>query len=103
MDDTISREEHKEFAKRMEEHHKRQDHRISELEESVKSIGELTGAVNQLATNMSSMLKEQERQGERLERLEGRDGEKWRKVVGYIAAAISGGLVGFLLQALGLG
>ena len=52
--------------------------------------------------SMQSMLKEQEKQGERLEALEGRDGEKWRKVMGYIATAIVGVVLGYLFKQIGL-
>ena len=51
---------------------------------------------------MQSMLKEQEKQGERLEALEGRDGEKWRKVMGYIATAIVGVVLGYLFKQIGM-
>lgn len=51
---------------------------------------------------MQSMLKEQEKQGKRLEALEGRDGEKWRKVMGYIATAIVGIVLGYLFKRIGM-
>jgi len=51
---------------------------------------------------MENMLKVQKQQGDRLETLEGRDGEMWRKVVGYIATAIIGIVVGFLFTQLGM-
>lgn len=51
------------------------------LEDSVRQIGALATSVEKLAVSMQSMLKEQEKQGKRLEALEGRDGEKWRKVI----------------------
>ena len=48
------------------------------------------------------MAEEQERQGERLETLESRDGELWRKVVSYTATAAVGVLVGLIFQQAGL-
>ena len=48
------------------------------------------------------MLKEQVNQGKRLETLEGRDGEMWRKVVGYVATAIAGIVVGYIFKQLGM-
>lgn len=48
------------------------------------------------------MVKEQTRQSERLEALEGRDGERWRKLVGYIASALVSGAVGWLIAQAGL-
>lgn len=102
MDGTISRAEHEEFRKRMEEENHRQNRRIELLEENVRQIGALTTSVEKLATSMSSMVKEQEKQGERLEALEGRDGEMWRKVVGYIATAVVGIVLGFIFTQIGM-
>ena len=44
----------------------------------------LTASVEKLALNMENMLKEQEAQGNRLEALEDRDGEKWRTMISYV-------------------
>lgn len=81
---------------------KRQNRRIDALEEMVREIGSLTTSVAKLASSMESMLKEQERQGERLEALEGRDGEMWRKVTGYIITAVTGIVLGFIFTRIGI-
>ena len=60
------------------------------------------GSVEKLAQSVESMVKEQEKQGRRLDELEGRDGEMWRKVVGYIITAAVGILVGFLFRQIGI-
>ena len=96
MDNPITRAEHEEFRLRMEEQHRRTDKRLELLEETVTVMNALTVSVERLATSMESMLKEQERQVQRLETLEGRDGEMWRKVVGYVVTAIAGIIVGWL-------
>nr|DAD70873.1 MAG TPA: head morphogenesis protein [Siphoviridae sp. ctvok7] len=102
MDTPITRAEHEEFRRRLEEENKRQDKRLELLEESVREIGALTTSVEKLAQSVESMVKEQERQGERLEALENRDGENWRKLMGYIAAALASGVVGFFLARIGM-
>jgi tetrahydromethanopterin S-methyltransferase subunit B len=102
MDDAISRAEHEEFRKRIEEENHRQNRRIDLLEENVRQFGALTASVEKLASNMESMVKEQEKQGKRLEILEGRDGEMWRKVVGYIVTAVIGIIIGFVFTQLGM-
>lgn len=101
MDDVITRAEHEEFARRQDEENKRQNRRIDLLEQNVEKMGALTTSVEKLATNMESMLKEQEKQGKRLETLESRDGEMWRKVVGYIVTAIVGIILGFVFTQIG--
>ena len=51
---------------------------------------------------MENMLKVQEAQGERLERLERRDGEMWRKIVSHAVTAIVGAVVCYFLTQLGM-
>lgn len=102
MDGPISRPEHEEFVRRMEDEHKRTNHRLSELEESVRQIGELTASVEKLAQSVQQMAKSQSRQEDRLEELEGRDGEMWRKVTGYIATTIVGIVIGYICTLIGM-
>ena len=98
MAEPISRAEHEEFAKRIDAQEKRQDKRLEMLENTVREIGALTLSVQRLAQSLESMVEEQERQGRRLQALEDRDGEKWRKLMGYIATAITSGAVTLLLS-----
>ena len=100
--DFIKREEHKEFARRMEDEHKRQNYRITELEDAIKQYGALTIAVEKMAVNMEQMLNEQKNQGERLETLESRDGEMWRKITGYVVTAILGIILGYIFKQIGM-
>lgn len=103
MDEPISRAEHEEFSRRLEDWNKRQDKRLELLEDNVREIGTLTASIERLTISVQSMVKEQERQGQRLETLEGRDGAKWRKLMGYIVSALAAGIVGFLLAQVGIG
>ena len=98
MDTPISRGEHEEFARRIADQERRQDKRLELLEGTVREIGDLTLSVHTLAKSLESMVEEQERQGRRLQALEDRDGEKWRKLMGYIATALTSGAVTLLLS-----
>ena len=102
MDAPITRAEHEEFRRRLEEENKRQDKRIELLEDNIRELNSLTTSVGKLAASVESMVKEQEKQGKRLETLEGRDGERWRKVVGYVITAAVGIVLGFLFRQIGL-
>ena len=51
---------------------------------------------------MKSMQEEQEKQGKRLETIEGRDGEKWRKMLSYIGTAILGAVLAIVFAKIGL-
>jgi len=68
----------------------------------VRDIQALTTSVEKMALAMESMSEEQEKQGKRLETLENRDGEKWRKAAGYAVTALVGAVIGFLLKQLGM-
>jgi len=98
----IGREEHAEFAKRIEDEQHRQNRRIELLEESVKQNEQLTLSVQKLANSMENMANEQKSQGERLEVLEGRDGEKWRDVSKYVFTTVLGAVLSFVLLHIGL-
>ena len=107
--DFISRREHEAFSElmksenqRLRDENDRQNKRISALEDSVQEISKLAANTEKLAANMENMLKAQEQQGQRLEKLEGRDGEMWRKVVGYIATAVVGIILGFIFTQIGI-
>lgn len=93
---------HEEFAKRMEDEHKRQNKRITDLEITVKNIGSLTASVASLAKSVEQMAKAQEQQNARLEILEGRDGELWRKVVSYTVTFIVGAILNFIIMKIGI-
>lgn len=102
MDTPITRAEHEEFVKRMEDEDRRQNRRIEILEESVQQFTSLTASVEKLALNMENMLKEQEAQGNRLEALEDRDGEKWRTMISYVGTTVIGILIGYIFTLLGM-
>lgn len=93
---------HDEYAKRMDDEHKRQNKRLTDLETTVKNIGSLTASVARLAESMEQLTQIQEKQNKRLEELEGRDGEMWRKVVGYAATFFVGAVLSFILARIGL-
>ena len=102
MDSPITRAEHEEFRKRMEEEHNRQNQRIKLLEEQTKQVTEIALSVRELAQSIKQMAETQKEQGEKLEKLESRDGEMWRKVTGYIITAIIGIVIGFVFQQIGM-
>lgn len=102
MDTPITRAEHEEFRRRLEEENRRQDARIKLLEENVGQISALASSVERLAMSVEQMCREQEKQGKRLETLEGRDGEMWRTVVRYAVTAVIGILAGYVFAQIGI-
>lgn len=105
----VSRPEHEEFRRsmesenrRLEEENDRQNHRLIALEETVKQVAAINISVEKLALNMENMLKEQVSQRKRLETLEGRDGDMWRKVVAYVVTAVVGVVIGYIFKQIGM-
>ena len=103
MENCIAREEHEEFAKRIDAENTRQNRRIEALEQSVDRFGRIASSVERLATNMEGMLREQERQGERLDKLEKKPGENWNTVVKTVLAAIGSAIGGGIITAIATG
>lgn len=93
---------HEEFARRMEDEHKRQNKRITDLEDKVEDIGSLTASVESLAKSMEQMAKAQEKQGKRLEALEQKPAKRWEALVDKALWAIAGALFAYVLSQVGL-
>ncbi len=102
MDTAISRAEHEEFVRRMDEANERQSKRISILEEEVRQISDLTISINRMSISIENMTVQLVEQGKRLQALENRDGEMWRKVTGYMITAVIGIVIGFIFTQVGM-
>ena len=103
MDSTpITRAEHEEFCKRIEAEDRRQNERLEILEEQTKQFTDLVLSVRELAQSVKQLAEIQKAQGEKLDKLENRDGEMWRRVSGYVITSIIGLVVGYLFHKLGL-
>lgn len=98
MEQPITRAEHEEFAKRMQDEHKRIHHRISGIEQTVEKIHNLAASVERLASSIEQMAQVQHEHSEQIDKLESRDGEMWRKTVGYVVCAIVGIVIGILFN-----
>ena len=79
---------HEEYAKRMDDEHKRQN--------------ELTTSVASLAKSVEQMAKAQEKQGKRLEALEQKPAKKWESFVDKVVWAVAAALITFALSRLGI-
>jgi hypothetical protein len=91
---------HNEFAKRIEETDKRQDHRITELEQNFKVVQELVVSTRELAVSMETMAKELEKQGNCLRELEFKPVKRWELIVTSVITGIIGALLGMMMKGL---
>ena len=101
-DNYITLQFHNEYAKRVKEENDRQNHRLNALEKSVEENGRLALSVERLTISVQAMVEEQKIQSKRLETLENRDGESWRKAIGYLLTTIIGIVVGYIFKKLGM-
>lgn len=75
--------------------------RVADLEEQQKCIQELAMSVKELALNMKTMMEEQKKQGDRLQKLENEPAERWNSakktafttIVSVISGALATGLI----------
>ena len=103
MDSTpITRAEHEEFCKRVEAEDNRQNKRLEILEEQTKQYTDLVLSVRELAQSVKQLAETQKVEGEKLDELENRDGEMWRRVSGYVITAIIGLVLGYLFNLAGM-
>lgn len=97
MDEYIRREEHDEFARRMEEEHKRTNKRLELLEENVQQLVDLTASVRELTVSVGNLAEKQGDMVTRVDALEKEPAKNWSAlktgILGAVAAAIGSGLV----------
>lgn len=76
-------------------------HRLDDLEIQSQAIQDLAMSVKEMSINMSSMLEEQKRQGERLNTLEKEPADNWknmkRTIITSIVSALGGALAAGLI------
>jgi uncharacterized protein YoxC len=96
MPEYVTIEVHNEFAHRIEDENDRQNHRLNDLEATVKEISRLTVSVEKLAVSMSTMADELKRQGERLTAIEEKPAKRWDAVVSGIISGVIGILIGLV-------
>lgn len=93
----VTDKEFEQYCISSEKENNRQNHRLSELEETVKQIQDLTVSVHEISVSISAMAKELTKQGERLEKIEAKPAQSWDKLVWIIVSAICSGVLGYLL------
>lgn len=107
--DEITRAEHEEFRnsvtaeiKRVDAENERQNKRLDLVEGAVSETKAISANVERLAVSMEHMAREQEKQGQRLEKLEGKDSTKyskiWTIVITAVVSVLCSGIVGSLMN-----
>ena len=97
MSEYVTIEVHNEFARRVDDENTRQNHRLSELEKTVKEINRLTVSVEKMAVSMELMANELKEQGSRLEKIEQEPADKWKNAVWIVVSALIAAGIGALI------
>ena len=94
----VTKEVHDEFARRIDEENDRQNKRLSLLESGQTQINELVATVKVLAVNMENMAKEQIKQGERLNEIEGKPAKRWETLISCVITCIVTAAIAYFLK-----
>ena len=101
--------EHEEFAKRVNEEHERTNARLKELEDNQRENTRMLVNIERIAIGVEANEKELkkinvrlDKQEEKFEALESRDGEKWRKAEWLVITGIITAILGYIVGNIGL-
>ena len=101
MENYITRAEHDEYVKRMEDEHRRINHRLSKAEEIAEQIQDMNKNIGELALNMKHLLDEQIEQRKRIDKIEDEPKSAWDSIkkglFNAIGAAIGGAIIAAIL------
>ena len=86
--DYITRLEFDERSKRIDDENNRQNHRLDKLEKIADQLTDMAASIKTMAVTMQGMQKEQERQGQRLEKIEQEPVDKWNKIVSTVITVL---------------
>lgn len=75
--------------------------RIKKAEDTINEIRNLNVSVAKMAANMDSMLEEQKKQSDRLEKLELIPAQNWQSLIRTILTGVVGILVGYIFTQIG--
>ena len=98
----VTQAEYKEHNVGVEAEQTRQNNRIKLLEEAIGQNNKLIISVERLALSMENMQKELKEQGERVNALESRDGDNWRKLGSDVIKIIISIVIGFIFAQIGI-
>lgn len=99
-EDCIRKDYFDEVQKRNSDEFERVNHRLRELEDSIKKQGEMNLALERLTINLSNVLNQLESQSQRLKKLEDIPLETNKKVRDALVNTIVGGVIGAVVAKL---
>lgn len=94
----LPRQEHVEFARRIDEEHDRIHYRLKKLEQQDEVNTKTLITIERLVTGIENLQKQVNEQNTRLEVIENRDGESFRSIKLVAITAIVSGIIGYLIN-----
>ena len=88
MDTPITRAEHEEFKKRLDDENKRLSRRIDDLKSSLDKYIDLAVSVNTLANSLKALTDEVGKQNDRIDELENEPAENWNTIIRSILTGV---------------
>ena len=88
MDTPITRAEHEEFKKRLDDENKRLSRRIDDLKSTLDKYIDLAVSVNTLANRLKALTHEVGKQNDRIDELENEPAENWNAIIRSILTGI---------------
>ena len=100
--DYITRMEFDERSKRIDDENNRQNHRLDKLEKIADQLTDMAASIKTMAVTMQGMQKEQEKQGQRLEKIEQEPADRWNGIVSTVITILVTAAFTYLLSKGGL-
>ena len=88
MDTPITRAEHEEFKKRLDDENKRLSRRIDDLKSTLDKYIDLAVSVNTLANSLKALTDEVGKQNDRIDELANKPAENWNAIIRSILTGI---------------
>lgn len=102
MEGEWNKEQHNLYAERIDSELEKINGHLERLDKSVEKITELAISVEKLAMSVQTMANTQKDMDGKLTTIENRDGEMWRKVVGYVITSVISIIIGVVACKVGL-
>ena len=96
----LAREVHEEYARRMEDEHKRFNKRLEKCEEFAEQMQKMNTNIGNLAINMKHLLDEQVEQRKRLDKIEDEPKNTWQTIKNGLLSAIGAAIGGSIIAAI---
>lgn len=98
MEDYITRPEHEEFKKRLENEESRQNKRLDIMETRIDKLTEMQTALAVMQADISSISQDVKKIGEEVDSIQQEPADKWKKAVWIVITVIITAVVTYFIK-----